>query len=581
MYYPFKKQINKVYNINKNLNVSDIFKIFVKQTFIILFKIIGLILIIFFMISFFRFIKIEIMYSKISVNEIVIRANVLLDTFNYWIFNLNELSSSIERGIVSDIFNLILNILTSSSSDLNNAINALVNAPSEPITSETLSNYLYAANTFYILSFEFTMYSLIFGSLPFGLDFEIAFEGIAKELFTLGDMVIDKYNTTIIPLIDETNNLWMSLVYPLTSIINTSLMLLTSFTGVAFMMPILIGNQGTSMGLPTYFWLFFAVSLLLMILFAIINLVKISSNSDKGERNKTIKNFTFGFVLTITSFIVIPIIFGSIIIFFALIIESLFGVSLLADANLTTNSISLMLVSNSVKGNAQFLGDLSHPYAYMDGEIILLTKTYFDYTMFSVFAIITFICLFILSVIVLVNIFSILQYLIIGPIVSLMYMRDGIIVFSNWFRNLIKLFFVFTIIVLQILLMVELANVFNTSLNDVVSYSKLSLMMLFVLLFVSSIVSIFVFSRSISNIFFKDYKVKAEIKKGDMDGVKVDANVKNNTLKVSDDNLSRTLKTNINKVQKNNNKNLKIFSKKIEDIGKNNLKEIDRNGKNR
>ncbi len=569
MKYPFNKQINKVYNLEQYSNLATKIRVFSIQALIIFFKVLLTIIIGLAILYFIQSLQIKILYKNLNDQNLSAYysnvKNQILEIQNNWNAMYEEI---VTTGIMSSIVSWLNSFLNSTFNSVIEALNVLISTPTEPITSGTIGSYLSAADTFYSLGVTCDIAALALSAIPFGIDFETPLSIISEELFTLGDFVLNKYNTTILPIIEKTNSQWQSTVLPLTTTINSCIVLTSSFISVTFFLPILIGNESGLFGLPIYFWLAFAVSIILTFIMLFYSLVKISSTSSQGEKNKGAKNFVFGLMLTLLSFIIIPIIFAVVMTFFILIIESIFSVSMLNGSSLSSQSISELFVSNSVKNGAIFLGDFNHPYGYLDGNIILLTNNYFDYTFFTIFSIVVIILLFVLMIIIIIKVFTMIHYLLIGPIVMVMYMRDGMIMFSTWSRNVVKLFFEIMIITLQLVLMLELCNLFNSTINEILSYNPESMIIMFTILFASTIIGIFVFSTNITNLFFKDNRVKAELEKNSFDDVKIDTNITNKNLKVRDEGLSKTVRKGNLKSNSHNKKNLQQISKNLDNLNK-------------
>lgn len=571
MYYPFRKQINKTLLIHEIKDSKKMFFEFFKQVFIIFFKIFLIFVLVSISIFVFNQIKLLIYVKKYYNNDEIINSmsNVLND-FDHIIYSLENIKNSFEPlfgisdipiigGVFDELINLLFNvifliikwlliqILDSLQDGFADALD-LLNQPIEPITTEVLNNYKEAQQIFYMLSFKLDVIVTIADAVPM-FDFGMGLSDLSNQIWNIGNMVGDKYENVLLPMVETAENMWNSIVMPFTSIFNISLYLIATLTGLTLFVPILTQNQDTLFSLPIYFWLSFMVSIIFIVGILTFQLVVVSGTSNQKKKQKLGKNIIGGIFMTIFSFIFIPILFLSLIFVSAIIIENIFGLSGMYEVS-ENNSFSKLFVGNSfINGATLFPSGISgnweipsYPTGYYEGQTIIVTSTYFDYTFFITFSSIAIIFLFVIMFWLVIKIFNVVQFMILGPITTSFFVKDGGSSFKSWISELLTLFLQLTIMSIQIAILISISRVLSIVLNESVSINpKISIVLVTILIAAMSI-SMFVFFTKLKNIVFKDRTVKASMSPDDFEGTKVDANVLNKSLEVNSKNISATIK---------------------------------------
>lgn len=115
MYYPFKKQVKKIYNIDADLKLIDSTKLVLKRSLIIFFKVILAIIIFSILITIANFIRIKVLYSKLTFDEITYSSSLIIDKLELMIEQLNGLAEGSKwlfGGIINSIISILENTIT-------------------------------------------------------------------------------------------------------------------------------------------------------------------------------------------------------------------------------------------------------------------------------------------------------------------------------------------------------------------------------------------------------------------------------------------------------------------------------------
>ncbi len=604
MYYPFKKQLTKTFNLYKIDDLKTKYQTFFKQFFIILFKL--FLMLIACVILFYAIYGVRLAFyiRDYLDNDLIISSGQdVIDQLNQMMYEIQNFSLdfNIDGGIFGSTYSIIgdflqllieaflkvilkilipiLNaVLGSLVQNVADAL-SLLNDPVEPISVDVLNNYLNARLIMYQTALTLDLIASIVDAIPW-VDFGSGFSDLALQMWHVGDLIGQKYNDTIVPMVSTAEHMWNSIVMPFTSILNSSLALITSLTGLTLLIPILTHNENTLFHLPIYFWISYITSLIFVVGILSFQLVSVSGSSNQKKKQRMGKNIIGGIMMTVISIIFIPILFLSLIFISGLIIENIFNASnifAISDAN----SLSNLFVSNSfINGASLFPPGISgnwlipdYPTGYYNGQSIIITSTYFDYTFFIIFSTLTIIFLFIIIFWLIIKIFNLIQFMILGPITTSFFIKDGGLSFKSWLGEVLNLFAQLTIMSIQIAILIAISAVLNISLNEQLSLNPKISIFLVTFLIAAMTISMFILFTKLKNILFKDRAVKASISSEDFEGTKVDANVLNKSLEINSKNLSATIKKVSKNEQKIQNKNFAL-NKQIGKINDELFKEV-------
>ncbi len=581
MYYPFKKQINETYNIfnsNEGNKYSPSLTL-LKNAFIIFVKITLLMILIFLSYSIINIIKYSIIVSKYnhaskqleaqfsyvfqildsytSLSKLNIQ-NDLNDILNYLnqLPDLNELNiddygiiSSIIQSAIDILINKILVIILSLLSNGFQDAFSLLNKPVQPILSDAYQNYADASKIFMDLGIKLDVLSAVVGAIPF---IGGAGEGIgelANEMFMLSPIIMNKYNESVVPLINESVNSWNSIVLPISGILDSFVQVIFLLTGFSLFIPILTSSVDSTFGLPIYFWLSFMISIIFMLLILFGQLLSIAKSNGQKERQKLGKNMIGGFTMTIASMIFIPLLFITSSSIIVVLISKTFAVSGYMD--MQSFSLSRTLMNNSMLNGATIVPpgidiadwDIpSYPYGYLDGTTIILTSTYFAFSTFSVYASLIAASLIVITCLLIYKMLVLLHLLVIAPITNAFFIKDSGLSFRNWYRKTLSIFSEILLIAVQFCLLLIFSDNINYILNDILSYNKYITLTLLLSITISLTISLLTMHTSIKDIFTSRKSVDARIDKNDLSGAQIDSHISNRELNVSDKKLNKVIK---------------------------------------
>lgn len=596
-YYPFKKQIQNSFSIpTRDVSFIENFVFFFKQVFWMMVKVLLLLLVSFILFSIIEIIKTEVLLSRLRHLNFDKEYNLIQDDFNNVFSELqktldmlnsisfkgvgpNNIIDWIINFITNVIVNMIIQMLSFIQSDIKEAFK-LLSEKIDPITIDVKNNFDQAQLIFYICSLKIEALSIGLGFLPFIGGGGDALSHLSDDLWNLGNMVNEKYNDVILPVINNSYNNWNTIVYPFTSILESIFQIIFMFTGLTLFLPIMSGNTDTFLHLPVYFWLSFIISIIFLVIILFSQLLSISASNNQKKKQKIGKNIMGGITITVASFIIIPLFYIVLTTISIIIIESVLSISVFSSG-ITTNDVSKeignLLTSLSYQNGATMMppdwsGGMRDipigPYGYYlmpdSGGLatIIITKEYFNYTMFIIGLTLVLVSTGFLACLIIAKTFNLLSIMILGPIVNAFFIKDGGLAFRSWVSSVGRIFFEIIIIVLQLCLILASLGTISYLLNDFISHNNITAFLLLVLIYITMIISIFIMFTNIKKIFFKEKGiVNATLNQSDLEGLKVDSMIKNKSLEISSKNLTKVLNKNSMNLMKRNELNLSKSNK--------------------
>lgn len=530
----YTKHFKNIFHLNKK-KTQEKCTFFVSNFLWLFVKIILTIFAIFILVYFVREIIISIEYK----NAYDYNVNIYVDNMTN---SINELSLLLTGHEISS--NVYSQIQSLSVIDI------------DPITANTVNDLNRTIRELNMISRSCLIAAEAFadGSAIPGVDLTgVAdwFLTISKEANEWALYLTDYLNNTVMPLISHVENQWSSIVVPLSKLVDSLMWILITFSGLGIFIPLFSGGEGF-LGAPIYFEISFIISLIMMVVIIISQLLNVSSSGTNEKKKKSIgKNIFGGLFMTLGSLIFIPLLF---IMFSYLTITIVYVIfdSLGMDTehiNNITENFSYIIYSNSFKGGAatySFLQDSSvievGPYGYYRGDLILLTPSYFDYTLFAIISSLFIIFEIVIVVLIIIKFLQLLQLMIIGPITNAFFIKDGGVSFNSWFSQTSATFFELIVIGLQIAIFVIIAYTINFNYNSELSNNNYLFLIMIVVLFAGLTITSMLSFLSIRKIFFKDNNVKAKLDSRDLKGLEVDSNIKNKSLEIESKTLSNSLK---------------------------------------